>query len=350
MMHAPIFAPNPLVGLVRPPRLGFAGVGCVGRQRLEALRASRAGQVELVADVDPDTRREAAGLAPGALAVASFDELLDRAAEHGLDGVVISTPSALHADQAVAALERGLAVFCQQPLALSGAATRQVLEAARRADRLLGVDLSYRHAEAVRALRRQVEAGALGHLYAGRFAFHSAYGPEQPWFYDRAASGGGCVLDLGAHLIDLALLLFGRRRVTSVRSRLFERGRRVRPPLVEVEDHAAIQLDLDDGAAVDITCSWNAPVGRDALIQVSLFGDQAGAQVQNVAGSFDDLRAEALVGSSRLELVRPTDGWGGRALAEWAGRLAVAPGHDPSVEELAHVADVIDRVYEEDAP
>ncbi len=100
------------------PKLGFLGVGWIGRNRLDALAASGAAEVAAVAD--PAVTEEMHGLEP----LASLEELL----ACDLDGVVIATPSALHAEQAIAALERGLPVFCQKPLARTAAETRAVYE------------------------------------------------------------------------------------------------------------------------------------------------------------------------------------------------------------------------------
>ncbi|HEX8050695.1 MAG TPA: Gfo/Idh/MocA family oxidoreductase, partial [Solirubrobacterales bacterium] len=131
------------------PRLGFLGVGWIGRKRMEALAGDGLAQVAAVADRQAEALEAAAEVAPGAPRAESLEELL----EHELDGVVIATPSALHAEQAVAALDAGLAVFCQKPLGRSAAETERVVAAARRADRLLGVDLSYRHTRAAVAVR-----------------------------------------------------------------------------------------------------------------------------------------------------------------------------------------------------
>ena len=86
------------------PRLGFLGVGWIGRNRLESLAATGIAEVAAVADVDDALREGAHAFAPEAAAVSSLDELL----ELDLDGLVIATPSALHAEQAITALERGL--------------------------------------------------------------------------------------------------------------------------------------------------------------------------------------------------------------------------------------------------
>ena len=103
-------------------------------------------------------------LAPGARLVSTLDELLDL----GLDGVVIATPSALHAAQSIRALERGAAVFCQKPLGRTAAEARAVVDAARAADRLLGVDLSYRFTEGMRRIREIVRAGGARARLRGR--------------------------------------------------------------------------------------------------------------------------------------------------------------------------------------
>src|SRR5215210_8839874 len=132
------------------PRVGFLGVGWIGHARMRALLDARLVEPAGVADVDPQLRARAAGGLP---AVETLDELL----ELRLDGLVIATPSALHAEQAQAALERGVAVFCQKPLGRDAGEARAVVDAARRADRLLGVDLSYRHTEAARRAKDAID-------------------------------------------------------------------------------------------------------------------------------------------------------------------------------------------------
>ena len=151
---------------------------------------------------------EAGRLAPRRKLVGTLDDLVDLE----VDGVVIATPSAMHAEQSIRALERGAAVFCQKPLGRTAAEVRAVVDAARAADRLLGVDLSYRFTEGMRRVRDLVRSGELGRVYAVDLVFHNAYGPDKPWFYDPALSGGGCVMDLGVHLVDLAALDAGLPR------------------------------------------------------------------------------------------------------------------------------------------
>ncbi|HLM34215.1 MAG TPA: Gfo/Idh/MocA family oxidoreductase [Gaiellaceae bacterium] len=294
-------------------RLGFLGVGWIGQSRLDAIVAS--GHAEVGAIADPAL--------PDALD--SLDDLL----EEDLDGIVIATPSALHAEQAIAALERGLAVFCQKPLARTAAETRAVVDAARRADLLLGVDLSYRHVEAFRAARAAVDE--IGELLAADLVFHNAYGPDRPWFHDPELSGGGCVIDLGTHLVDLAVWMLDLEPET-VTSRLWGEP---------VEQVATAELDR-----VRLACSWNLHAGAEAVIEASFYGADGGVSVRNVGGSFYDFRCDRLRGTERETLVDPPDDWMGRAAVEWTRRVAAGERFDArAAAEYVRVAEVVDRIY-----
>jgi len=323
------------------PRLGFLGLGWIGRHRLQALRDEQACRVAVVADPSPDAREQALQLAPEAVAVATLEELL----RHDLDGVVIATPSALHARQALDALDRGVAVFCQKPLARTAAENKAIIDAARRADRLLGCDLSYRHTEAMRRIRNAVVEGELGPIHAVDLVFHNAYGPDKSWARDPSLAGGGCAIDLGIHLVDLALWTLGFPEVTGVSGRLYAQGQLLPPGSAQVEDYAVAQLDLATGAVVRMACSWNLPFGRDAAIEAHFHGAQGGAAMTNVDGSFYDFRAERFHGTQRFPLAEPPDAWGGRAIVDWARRLAAGARYDKSIETLVQVAAVLDRIY-----
>jgi predicted dehydrogenase len=297
------------------PRLGFLGVGWIGRSRLEAIERAGAGSVAAVADPAVE----------GALR--SYEELLD----HELDGLVIATPSALHAEQAIAALERGLPVFVQKPVGRTAQEVRAVVAAAARADVPLGVDLSYRYADAFVEAREQVRSGAIGDVFAADLVFHNAYGPDKPWFRDPALAGGGCVIDLGIHLVDLAVWTLGLLP-REVRSLL--RGE-------PVETWATAELDH-----VRLACSWGLHAGRDAVIEATFFGAAGSVRVTNVDGSFYDFRCELLRGTSCEALVEPPDEWPGRAAVAWARRVAAGERFDAAeAAELVRVAEILDRIY-----
>src|SRR3954470_23393267 len=322
------------------PRLGFLGVGWIGRNRLEAVARNNVAEIVAVADPSRENVEAAAKVKPCRI-VESLDKLLAL----NLDGLVIATPSALHAEQASAALERGAAVFCQKPLARTAPETLAVVQTARRENRLLGVDLSYRFVEGARRIRQLVQAGELGSIYAADLTFHNAYGPDKPWFYDPALSGGGCLIDLGIHLVDMALWVLEGVSVTGVTSHLFAKSKPLTGRESEVEDFALAELELSSGAVVRLACSWNLSAGCDAVIQTAFFGDAGGAMLSNVNGSFYDFAAERFRGTTRERLCSPPDDWGGRAIVDWATRLSGGAGYDPSAERLVEVAGVLDGIY-----
>ena len=140
---------RPLVEPALPrPRLGFMGMGWSSRRRLEAIADSGVAEVVAVADASTDAALEASRTAHGARVARSFDDLL----HDDLDGVVIATTNALSAANSQAALGHGLAVFCQKPLGRDRREVQTVVDAARKADRLLMTDLSFRATAAGRTL------------------------------------------------------------------------------------------------------------------------------------------------------------------------------------------------------
>jgi predicted dehydrogenase len=326
---------------VKAPRIGFLGVGWIGRHRMQAILASGAAEAAAIADPSPEMAEEAQKLAPGARCVGSLEEMLALR----LDGVVIATPSAMHAAQSIQALQSGAAVFCQKPLGRTEAEVRAVVDAARTADRLLAVDLSYRFTAGMRRIREAIQAGQLGSPYAVDLVFHNAYGPDKPWFRDPALSGGGCVMDLGVHLVDLALWALDFPKVARVSGSLFAAGEPLGARTDRVEDYAVATVELETGAVVRLACSWNLHAGCDAVICADFHGTAGGAALRNVNGSFYDFTAERFRGTARETLALPPDEWGGRAAADWAARLASGVRYDPATEQLTEVAAVLDRIY-----
>ncbi len=323
------------------PRVGFLGVGWIGRHRMEKMVETGAIEVAAIADPSAQMTAEAQKLAPGGARFHTLEELL----EQDLDGLVIASPSALHAEQSISALQRGVAVFCQKPLGRTAAEARSVVDAARAADRLLAVDLSYRFTEGMGQIRKLIAAGELGQVYAVDLVFHNAYGPDKDWFYDPALSGGGCVMDLGVHLVDLALWALDFPGVTSVSGKLMSGGQPLRRGGLQVEDYAVATIGLETGAAVQLACSWRLQAGCDAIISAAFYGTGGGAALNNINGSFYDFKAERYRGTARETLASPPEDWGGRAAADWARRLAAGERFDPAADRLVEISAVLDRIY-----
>jgi predicted dehydrogenase len=326
-------------------RLGFLGVGWIGRSRMEAVSRAGAGRVAAIADTDPEAAQEAARAVGGAELYGDLEALLSV----DLDGIVIATPTALHPRQVRRTLEAGLPVFCQKPLGRTAIECAELVALARRANIALGVDMSYRHLAAVQAALGALRSGRIGQPHLAELVFHNSYGPDKGWVRDAELAGGGALIDLGCHLIDLARLFLGDIDVCSVHSDLFAAGVRLKDDPSEVEDLALAQVTLSDGRVLRIACSWWLPAGSDAVIEATFVGEAGALTIRNVNGSFYDFEAVLIESRRQQTICVPPDDWGGRALISWASRIASDRSFDSDVEHVVAVAELIDRIYGRDA-
>ncbi|MEZ0495084.1 Gfo/Idh/MocA family protein [Sphingomonas sp. IW22] len=321
--------------------LGFVGTGWIGRHRMAALIDSGLARAAAVLEPDAASLEEALVVAPDAVVMNDLDALLALP----LDGVVIATPSALHADQAIRALSVGHAVFCQKPLGRDAAETQRVLACARRVDRLLAVDFSYRRAVAVERMLAMIATGGIGKTHFVDLTFHNAFGPGKPWFRDPALSGGGCLIDLGSHLIDLLGGVCGPLEWKSIHAALFAGGCPISGRSA-CEDLALVQMRARGGPLVRLACSWDLPAGVDAEIEARFTGTRGALRFANVAGSFYDFTLDHLEGTRATRLANPPDEWGGRAAVAWARRLSESRAYDPAAGTLGWAAETLDAIYQ----
>lgn len=266
-------------------RAGVIGAGGIVRDgHVPALRRSG---VEVVAVCDPNRARARALAAALGIphALASHDELL---ALDGLDLVSVGAPNALHAPIVLDALASGRHVLCEKPIATSSADARRMVAAARRAGRLLGVNQHMRFDPSAQLMRGHVASGALGDVYLAdvRLARQSGIPGYGSWFTRRELAGAGALLDIGVHMLDLALHLLGFPRVERVRGAvsaplgpqgvgLGEWGiDRRRRGAFDVDDTAVATLSLAGGAVIRMHVAW-ASFGPDEE-RVTLHGTRGG--------------------------------------------------------------------------
>ncbi|MBV8805285.1 MAG: Gfo/Idh/MocA family oxidoreductase, partial [Sinobacteraceae bacterium] len=320
-------------------------VGWIGLNRLRAIAEEGGAEIVGIVDALPAAAHAAISCieqhARNACVVGDFDELLTQ----DLDGIVIATPSGLHAAQATAALQRGTAVFCQKPLARTASEAGRVISAARDSDKLLSVDFCYRTVTGVPQLVDLARGGELGEIYAADLVFHNAYGPDKAWFYDRQQSGGGCVMDLGIHLLDLALLVLDYPRVRSVTSQLHAAGKLLAKPVDELEDHAFAEVQFNTGATVRIACSWRLSAGQDAVIEAAFYGTRGAVILHNLEGSFYNFAVEHCVGTARHTVAMGDNRWGGRAANAWVHELSQGARFDARANRFYDLSVLIDAIY-----
>ncbi len=189
-----------------PVRWALAGYGAGGRTFHAPLIRSAAG-LDLVAVVtgSPERRAQVHGDQPDAVTVAALEEL----PALGVAGVTITTPSATHAPLAHQALQLGLHVVVDKPFALDAAAAAELVDHAARAGRLVVPYQNRRWDSDLLTIRRLLSAGELGRVHRFVSRIDRFRPVKSSWHGATAAQGGGVLLDLGPHLVDQALQLFG---------------------------------------------------------------------------------------------------------------------------------------------
>jgi predicted dehydrogenase len=228
-------------------RTGLAGCGRIARLfHLPALVADPAFDLVAVADPDPDALAAAAAAAPGAVALDDVDALVARA---DLDAVVVCAPTGLHEALAVAALDAGRHLYLEKPLAITAPGARAGTVA------MIGLNLRL-HPVFVDA-QAQLAAGAVGEVVGVQTRFCAA-GRDLPSWKQRRASGGGALLDLASHHVDLVPHLLGDGVV--------EVDATVRSVATEA-DTAALSLRLAGGVTVQSLFSMTAAQEDVVVVQ-----------------------------------------------------------------------------------
>jgi predicted dehydrogenase len=192
----------------------------------------------------------------------------------------------------------------------------------------------------------------MGRVFSVETVFHNAYGPDKPWCFDPRLAGGGALMDLGVHLIDLALWLLGDPGVEAVHGGAWRGGEPLAAHIAHiadtVDDFANVRIELQDGASVSMAVSWNAHAGRDCVIRLSAFGTAGGAEFRNVEGSFYDFELARFAGRLEEVAVRESRDWLGKAILDWAERLGRGERFDPEIARSVRVSEVVDAVYGKD--
>ncbi len=331
-------------------RIGVIGLG-VGRLHLGQYKAHPA--VELAAAADLDEKRLTRAVAEFGVArgYASGEEMLEKEA---LDVVSVCTPNKLHKPLTIAALRRGCHVLCEKPMAINAAQACEMLEAARAADRRLMINFSYRFNDQSYALKRQVESGVLGEIYFGRSLWHRRRGLPGfgGWFGIKECSGGGALIDLGVHRLDLALWLMGYPKPAWVMGAAYdpiasELARREGKKF-DVEDLAVAAIRFENGATLHLEASWASNTKSNERMETILLGTRGGLTQRNIGESYDfeaEIHLEAHGCPFDMKLHPPVPA-ARSAMAHFVDAILHDTPHTATGEEGYIVMRILDAIYE----
>ncbi len=257
-------------------RWGVLGSGGIAARRTipEGLMQSQSADLVAVFDVNQARNREIAEKY-GAVACTTEEELLHSAC----DVVYVASPVSEHCRQVTRAAELGKHVFCEKPLGLSVEEAECMVAACRKHNVKFGVGFMMRFQSQHQHALELIQQGRLGKLVYGRAQVSCWYPPiEGAWRQDPATGGGGSLIDMGCHCIDLLEMFFGK--VKTVFCRL---GNRIQP--YRSEDSAIVVLEFNDGSQGIVEAFFNVP-------------DEASRNRLEIYGSRGSILAEGTIGQA----------------------------------------------------
>lgn len=247
----------------KPLRAGIIGLG-IGA--LHAKGFLRSPHTELVALCDTDPERMAARAAeyniPARMCFTDYRSML---AEAQLDVVSVCLPNALHAEVSIAALEAGAHVLCEKPLATTLEEALAMQRAAEMHQRRLMVAYNHRYRADVAWIRQMIGEGKLGKIYNVYAWWRREAGiPPSGWFSQKQLSGGGALIDIGVHMLDLALWLLDFPRIETVSGQVSahfgKRGMKISSSALWKRSVSAESFDVEDSAFGFLRCTGDLTV------------------------------------------------------------------------------------------
>lgn len=272
-------------------RVGVVGIGWAGQQHLKAYDSLEGVRIVSLAGMEQELRDSLQAEYSIPNAFAGWEEMLEHG---GLDAISVAVPTFLHAPIAIAALERGLHVLSEKPIARNAVEGQAMVDAARGAGRVLDVAFNHRRRGDIQALKEVIDDGGLGRPYYAKASWLRRSGIPMlgSWFTNPELAGGGPLADIGVHALDYALHLLGEPKVVAVsattHSELGPRGRggndrytaMAASNAFEVEDFASAFLRLEGGGTLLIEAGWASYRETDDVLDFMVYGTDGGAELK----------------------------------------------------------------------
>ena len=343
-------------------RVGIIGVGGIaGGKHLPGLAKVKQAKIVAFCDIVKERADEGAKKygVPGAKVYTEAEQML---AHEDLDVVHVCTPNDTHAPLAVAALAAGCHVMCEKPMATNAADARRMVEAAKTAGKFLTIGYQSRYRGDSQFVKRMTEKGELGEIYyAKALAIRRRAVPTWGVFLNKTLQGGGPLIDIGTHALDLTLWLMDNYEPEYVVGTSFHKlGQRKNavnawgpwdPKKFEVEDSAFGFIKMKNGATVMLESSWALNSLQVGEAQCVLCGTEAGADMLDGLRINGEKLGRLYIEKIDLECAgvayydSASTAPGDIEAAQWIE--AILKGKPPTVlaEQALVVSEILDAIY-----
>ncbi len=274
-------------------KIGIIGVGNIATAHIPAYLRNPDVELYAFCDINPDRLKQMGEKYGVTRLFTDKDEMLKL---KEIDAVSVCTWNSAHAECAIAALNAGKHVLCEKPTAMSTAEALAMKEAAERNGKLLMIGFVRRHGNDCDVVKDFIDRGEFGEIYYAKARYLRRNGCPGGWFGNKEFSGGGPLIDLGVHVIDMVKYLVGNPKPISVYGVTFQKLLN-RPDLREdtsianyqhalgkdvfnVEDLASALIRFDNGFVLAVEASFSLNIKND-VGEIELFGTKAGAKMDS---------------------------------------------------------------------
>ncbi|PKR86341.1 Gfo/Idh/MocA family protein [Heyndrickxia camelliae] len=271
-------------------KIGVIGAGSISEMHFKGYDHNPHAEISAVCDLKEERAKAKAELYKATKYYTDYHELVKN---EEIDAVSICTWNHSHAEIAIAALKAGKHVLVEKPLTTSVEKALEIEKAVQESGKLLQVGFVRRYASNTKVLKSFIDAGDLGSIYYAKASCLRRLGNPGGWFSDKSRSGGGPLIDIGVHVIDLCWYLMGRPKVKSITGNTYRKlGNRSHiqnlsfykaadydPTKNDVEDMTNALIRFQNGASLFVDVSFTLHAKKDDT-QVKLYGDKGGAEIE----------------------------------------------------------------------
>jgi predicted dehydrogenase len=269
-------------------RVGVIGLG-MGRLHIEHYRKHPGARLQAVCDQDEGLARKLAAEFGIPQVFTRFEEFLAHAE---IDAATVAVPNFLHKSMTLALLDRGLHVMCEKPMAMDTAEALEMRDRVRTSGLKFMIHYNQRFRPEHQYFKRLIESGSLGDVYYGNAGWRRMRGMPRfgGWFSQKKMSGGGPLIDLGVHMLDLTRWLIGSPKAVTVSastySHIAQSLAREQNKEFDVEDLASTLIRLDNGSSLVMEVSWALNFEEREKVYLELSGTRGG--LSNVTFDYKD--------------------------------------------------------------
>jgi predicted dehydrogenase len=273
---------------MKPIQVAIVGLGTISQRLYDAVCACEGMQLTAICQRNADRLALVSAQWGIERTFTDYTALLQ---EPAIDAVILATPNHLHAPMTIAALNAGKNVFCEKPPAISAEEAQQVQACAKQTGKLVMYGFMFRFSEKHNLIKRLCDEGMFGEIYYAKAGIIRRYGDPGGWFSDKSRSGGGSLIDLGSHIIDLSVRLMGDPEPVSVFSRSFRNTENLNDiratehyqalsegTVNDVEEHDVVMVNFANGACLMAETSTKSHI-KEETMYLELLGSRGGVTV-----------------------------------------------------------------------